>query len=69
MQKGNQYLRGRSEAFAGFRDVLAREMVGCLAAGDDDGDDGGSVRAEVERVVGATGGVVGEGRNGEGGVG
>lgn len=26
-QKGNQYLKGKSEAFAGFRDVLAEEIV------------------------------------------
>ncbi|KAL8773029.1 MAG: hypothetical protein Q9209_002049 [Squamulea sp. 1 TL-2023] len=27
VQKGNQYLKGRSEAFTGFRDALAEEMV------------------------------------------
>ena len=27
VQKGNQYLKGRSEAFTGFRDALADEMV------------------------------------------
>lgn len=26
-QKQNQYLKGKSEAFAGFRDVLAQEIV------------------------------------------
>ena len=27
MQKGNQYLKGKADAFAGFRDVLAAEMI------------------------------------------
>ena len=27
VQKGNQYMKGKSEAFASFRDVLAEEMV------------------------------------------
>ncbi|KAL8948064.1 MAG: hypothetical protein Q9222_005717 [Ikaeria aurantiellina] len=27
VQKGNQYLKGKSEAFTGFRDALADEMV------------------------------------------
>lgn len=27
VQKGNQYLKGRSEALTGFRDALAEEMV------------------------------------------
>ncbi|KAL8671814.1 MAG: hypothetical protein Q9168_003698 [Polycauliona sp. 1 TL-2023] len=27
VQKGNQYLKGRSEALTGFRDVLADEMI------------------------------------------
>ncbi|KAL8727912.1 MAG: hypothetical protein Q9166_005738 [cf. Caloplaca sp. 2 TL-2023] len=27
VQKSNQYLKGKSEAFTGFRDVLAEEMV------------------------------------------
>ncbi|KAL8854845.1 MAG: hypothetical protein Q9221_000351 [Calogaya cf. arnoldii] len=27
VQKGNQYLKGKSEAFTGFRDALAEEMV------------------------------------------
>ncbi|KAL8969303.1 MAG: hypothetical protein Q9183_002061 [Haloplaca sp. 2 TL-2023] len=27
VQKGNQFMKGKSEAFAGFRDALAEEMV------------------------------------------
>lgn len=27
VQKGNQYLKGKSEAFTGFRDALADEMM------------------------------------------
>ena len=27
VQRSNQYLKGKSEAFAGFRDILAREMI------------------------------------------
>ena len=27
VQRGNRYLKGKSEAFAGFRDVLAEEIV------------------------------------------
>lgn len=27
VQKSNQYLKGKSEAFAGFRDMLAEEMI------------------------------------------
>lgn len=70
VQKGNQYLKGKAEAFASFRDVLAREMEGAMP----------EVAGEVRRVVEATGGgrrgsdgmergEGGEGRrNGEGGV-
>ena len=54
IQRGNQDLRGKKEAFASFRDVLAREMRGAMP----------EVRGEVDRVLAATGG--GEG-NGEGG--
>ena len=27
VQKGNQYMKGKSEAFASFRDILAEEIV------------------------------------------
>ena len=27
VQRSNQYLKGKSEAFAGFRDMLAKEMI------------------------------------------
>lgn len=46
MQRGNQDLKGKAEAFAGFRDVLAREMASAMP------ECGG----EVKRVVEATGG-------------
>lgn len=49
VQRGNQDLRGKKEAFAGFRDVLAREMRGAMP----------ECRGEVDRVLAATGGVVG----------
>lgn len=46
VQKGNQYLKGKVEAFASFRDVLAEEMSSAMP----------EVRGEVERVLEATGG-------------
>ncbi|KAJ5084517.1 Mediator complex subunit Med10 [Penicillium alfredii] len=46
VQRGNQDLRGKREAFAGFRDVLAREMRSAMP----------ECRGEVDRVVSATGG-------------
>lgn len=46
VQRGNQDLKGKKEAFAEFRDVLAREMRSAMP----------EVRGEVERVVRATGG-------------
>ncbi|KAL3493038.1 mediator of RNA polymerase II transcription subunit 10 [Aspergillus germanicus] len=46
VQRGNQDLKGKKEAFANFRDVLAREMRGAMP----------EVRGEVERVIRATGG-------------
>lgn len=54
MQRGNQDLRGKREAFASFRDVLAREMRSAMP----------ECRSEVDRVVAATGGTV----DGSGGV-
>lgn len=51
VQRGNQDLRGKREAFAGFRDVLAREMRGAMP----------ECRGEVDRVVLATGGDVSAG--------
>ncbi|KAL4811466.1 mediator of RNA polymerase II transcription subunit 10 [Aspergillus unguis] len=48
VQRGNQDLKGKKEAFASFRDVLAREMRSAMP----------EVRGEVERVVTATGGEV-----------
>lgn len=48
MQRGNQDLKGKMEAFASFRDVLAREMRSAMP----------ECRGEVDRVVRATGGTV-----------
>ncbi|KAF1981476.1 hypothetical protein K402DRAFT_234146 [Aulographum hederae CBS 113979] len=49
VQKGNQRMRGREQAFAGFRDCLAKEMIGV------DGD--GEYEDEIKRAVEGTGGV------------
>ncbi|KAF9886921.1 RNA polymerase II mediator complex subunit [Aspergillus nanangensis] len=48
VQRGNQDLKGKKEAFAGFRDVLAREMRSAMP----------ECRGEVDRVVCATVGEV-----------
>ncbi|KAL2014744.1 hypothetical protein VTN00DRAFT_2269 [Thermoascus crustaceus] len=50
VQRGNQDLKGKAEAFASFRDVLAREMRSAMP----------ECRREVDRAVLATGGVVGD---------
>lgn len=44
VQRGNQDLKGKREAFAGFRDVLAREMRSAMP----------ECRAAVDRVVAAS---------------
>lgn len=41
VQRGNQDLKGKREAFASFRDVLAREMKSAMP----------ECRGEVERVM------------------
>ncbi|KAF4218649.1 hypothetical protein CNMCM8980_007640 [Aspergillus fumigatiaffinis] len=46
VQRGNQDLKGKKEAFASFRDVLARELRSAMP----------ECRGEVERVLAATGG-------------
>ncbi|KAL5001512.1 mediator of RNA polymerase II transcription subunit 10 [Aspergillus recurvatus] len=46
VQRGNQDLKGKKEAFADFRDVLAREMRSAMP----------EVRGEIDRVIQATGG-------------
>ncbi|KAL2147583.1 hypothetical protein VTI28DRAFT_8037 [Corynascus sepedonium] len=46
VRRMNQLARGKAHAFSGFRDVLAREMASALP----------EVRADVDRVVEATGG-------------
>ncbi|KAJ6144783.1 Mediator complex subunit Med10 [Penicillium chermesinum] len=52
VQRGNQDLKGKREAFAEFRDILAREMRSAMP----------ECRGEVDRVLAATGGAVeGEG--------
>ena len=44
VQRGNQDLKGKREAFAGFRDVLAREMRSAMP----------ECRDEVDRIVAAS---------------
>ncbi|KAJ5764114.1 Mediator complex subunit Med10 [Penicillium manginii] len=51
VQRGNQDLKGKREAFAGFRDVLAREMRSAMP----------ECAGEVDRVVAVTGGTGGGG--------
>ncbi|RMJ28188.1 hypothetical protein PHISP_00965 [Aspergillus sp. HF37] len=46
VQRGNQDLKGKREAFAAFRDVLAREVRGAMP----------ECRGEVERVLESTSG-------------
>ncbi|KAJ5575230.1 Mediator complex subunit Med10 [Penicillium hetheringtonii] len=46
VQRGNQDLKGKQEAFAAFRDVLAREMRSAMP----------ECAGEVDRVVAVTGG-------------
>jgi len=50
VQRGNQDLKGKQEAFATFRDVLAREMRSAMP----------ECRREVDRAVEATGDSGGE---------
>lgn len=47
-RRGNQLMNGKQEAFASFRDILAREMASALP----------EVRSDVEKVVRETGGDV-----------
>lgn len=57
VQRSNQYLKGKSEAFAGFRDMLAEEMIkgipGC--------------KGDVERILAGSGTIVGEAARQNGG--
>ncbi|KAH0538409.1 hypothetical protein FGG08_005009 [Glutinoglossum americanum] len=46
VQRQNQYVKGKAEAFASFRDVLAEEIKSALPG----------LKADVERVVRETGG-------------
>ncbi|KAB8227383.1 mediator complex, subunit Med10 [Aspergillus alliaceus] len=55
VQRGNQDLKGKREAFGAFRDVLAREMRSALP----------EVRGEVSRVLGSLGVEGGEGDGGK----
>lgn len=50
MQRSNQYLKGKSEAFAGFRDILAEEMIKGIP----------ECKEDVERILEGSGAVVGE---------
>lgn len=56
VQRGNAYLRGKSDAIASLRDELAREMVGAWP----------ELSGYVEQIVGK--GVKAEGNDGDGGV-
>ena len=58
VQRSNQYLKGKSEAFAGFRDILAEEMVKGIP----------SCKEDVERVLERSGAVLGEAMRQNGGV-
>jgi len=55
VQRGNQDLKGKADAFAGFRDVLAKEMISAMP----------ECKGEVERVLKATGGGGGAGLGAE----
>ncbi|EDN02305.1 conserved hypothetical protein [Histoplasma mississippiense (nom. inval.)] len=46
VQRGNQDLKGKVQAFASFRDILAREMASAMP----------ECKGEVERVLRVTGG-------------
>ncbi|CAD0014599.1 unnamed protein product [Aureobasidium pullulans] len=46
VQRLNQQLKGRSQAFADFRDILAREMTGALP----------DCKQDIKMVVESTGG-------------
>ena len=46
VMKNNQKLKGKSDAFAQFRDILARELVGAVP----------DLKKEVRQVVESTGG-------------
>lgn len=50
VQRSNQYLKGKSEAFAGFRDMLAEEMIKGIP----------ECKGDVERILAGSREVVGE---------
>lgn len=50
MQRSNQYLKGKSEAFAGFRDMLAEEIVKGIP----------ECKEDVQRILEGNNAVVGE---------
>ena len=47
MQRSNQYLKGKSEAFAGFRDMLAEEMIKAIP----------ECKGDVESILAGSGAV------------
>lgn len=49
VQRNNMYLKGKSEAFGGFRDLLAEEIVRAMP------EEEGRVREIVERRGGGEG--------------
>lgn len=50
VQRSNQYLKGKSEAFAGFRDILAEEMIKGIP----------ECKEDVERILRGTSAVEGD---------
>lgn len=47
VQRSNQYLKGKSEAFAGFRDMLAEEMIKAIP----------ECKGDVEKILAGSGAI------------
>ena len=58
VQRSNQYLKGKSEAFAGFRDILAEEIIRGIP----------ECKADVERIMAGHDALAGEMRRQNGNV-
>ena len=50
VQRSNSYLKGKSEAFAGFRDMLAEEMIKAIP----------DCKGNVEKVLAGSGAIIAE---------
>ena len=50
VQRSNSYLKGKSEAFAGFRDMLAEEMIKAIPESKED----------VDKVLAGSGAIIAE---------